>query len=212
MVPGRTGVWVNRMGMPAAKVGAIGVRVARWITSHGIALNVTTDLRYFDLIVPCGLAGSAVTSLAELVAPRGRGIGGGNDRGHSGHAWRRDSSPISAQCSAGRWMARAASPQRFAHERSDWSRTGIQTEVARRERRLRARARRRFAVTLGHLERRSAPVLDLGPANALARAIERRHGVCVEHTGTHDLDRERLADICPARTGRSPPSRSWSTS
>jgi len=66
-IPGRTGVWVDRESGPEAKVGAIGVRVARWITSHGIALNVHTDLRYFGLIVPCGLAGSAVTSLQELV-------------------------------------------------------------------------------------------------------------------------------------------------
>jgi lipoyl(octanoyl) transferase len=72
VVPGRTGVWVERPGSPAAKVGAIGVRVARWITSHGVALNVTTDLRYFELIVPCGLAGSAVTSLAELCPARGQ--------------------------------------------------------------------------------------------------------------------------------------------
>src|SRR5439155_5824521 len=69
VVPGRTGVWVRRpAGLPEAKVGAIGVRVARWITSHGIALNVCPDLGYFGLIVPCGLAGSAVTSLAELLA------------------------------------------------------------------------------------------------------------------------------------------------
>jgi lipoyl(octanoyl) transferase len=67
VVPGRTGVWVRRDGEPEAKVGAIGVRVSRWITSHGIALNVSTDLRYFDLIVPCGLAGTAVTRLADLV-------------------------------------------------------------------------------------------------------------------------------------------------
>ena len=72
VVPGRTGVWVRRRGLPEAKVGAIGVRVSRWITSHGIALNVHTDLRYFDLIVPCGLAGSAVTSLAALL---GRPVG-----------------------------------------------------------------------------------------------------------------------------------------
>jgi lipoyl(octanoyl) transferase len=65
-ISGRTGVWVDRPQRPEAKVGAIGVRVARWITSHGIALNVHTDLRYFDLIVPCGITGSAVTSLAEL--------------------------------------------------------------------------------------------------------------------------------------------------
>jgi lipoyl(octanoyl) transferase len=65
VVPGRTGVWVERAGLPAAKIGAIGVRVARWVTSHGIALNVTTDLAWFGLIVPCGLAGSRVTSIAE---------------------------------------------------------------------------------------------------------------------------------------------------
>jgi len=65
VVPGRTGVWVERGGAaPAAKIAAIGVRVGRWITSHGIALNVTTDLRYFDLIVPCGLRDAAVTSIA----------------------------------------------------------------------------------------------------------------------------------------------------
>jgi lipoyl(octanoyl) transferase len=67
VIPGKTGVWVERDGQDAAKVGAIGVRVARWITSHGIALNVATDLRYFGLIVPCGIAGSAVTSLGELL-------------------------------------------------------------------------------------------------------------------------------------------------
>lgn len=66
VVPGRTGVWVRRERLQEAKVGAIGVRVARWITSHGVALNVRTDLRYFDLIVPCGITGSAVTSLVDL--------------------------------------------------------------------------------------------------------------------------------------------------
>lgn len=60
-VPGKTGVWVDD-----AKVGAIGVRVARWITSHGIAFNVHSDLAFFDLIVPCGLRDSAVTSLTAL--------------------------------------------------------------------------------------------------------------------------------------------------
>jgi len=64
--PGRTGVWVERPGEGAAKVAAIGVRVARWITSHGIALNVHTDLDYFGLIVPCGLQDRAVTSLGAL--------------------------------------------------------------------------------------------------------------------------------------------------
>jgi lipoyl(octanoyl) transferase len=45
----------------------MGVRVARWVTMHGLALNVTTNLAHFDLIVPCGLAGRSVTSLARLL-------------------------------------------------------------------------------------------------------------------------------------------------
>jgi lipoyl(octanoyl) transferase len=70
-VPGLTGVWTRRQGSaPQAKVAAIGVHIGRGITSHGFALNVNTDLDCFRLIVPCGIAGKPVTSLAgERGAP-----------------------------------------------------------------------------------------------------------------------------------------------
>jgi lipoyl(octanoyl) transferase len=60
--PGAPGVWVEN-----EKLAAMGVHVSRWITSHGFAFNVSTDLSYFERIVPCGLRGRGVTSLQQLL-------------------------------------------------------------------------------------------------------------------------------------------------
>jgi lipoyl(octanoyl) transferase len=82
---GKTGIWVTneetdftkrtqssrREPILAEKLGAIGVHISRWVTSHGFAYNVATDLRNFDLIVPCGIAGRRATSLEKLL---GRGV------------------------------------------------------------------------------------------------------------------------------------------
>jgi lipoyl(octanoyl) transferase len=65
-LPGRTGVWVGPDGREE-KVAAIGVRISRWITSHGFALNVGTNLTHFQLIVPCGIADRGVTSVERLL-------------------------------------------------------------------------------------------------------------------------------------------------
>lgn len=64
-IPGLTGVWVGDR-----KVCAIGIKVSRWISMHGFALNVDTDLGFFDVIVPCGIRDRGVTSLAELLGGR----------------------------------------------------------------------------------------------------------------------------------------------
>jgi len=74
-VAGCTGVWTAPASADDAcsekeKLGAIGVHISRWVTSHGLAYNVCTDLRYFDLIVPCGIAGCRGASLEKLLGRR----------------------------------------------------------------------------------------------------------------------------------------------
>ena len=82
-VSGRTGVWVDvekenevvevqdvKEMKEEEKLAAIGVHLSRWVTSHGFAYNVSTDLRYFDLIVPCGIAGKRATSLEKVLGRR----------------------------------------------------------------------------------------------------------------------------------------------
>ena len=61
--PGKTGVWID-VGTPfARKICAMGVRASRWVTMHGFALNINTDLSYFENIIPCGISDNSVTSL-----------------------------------------------------------------------------------------------------------------------------------------------------
>jgi lipoyl(octanoyl) transferase len=70
-IPGLTGVWTAGGGlsqageMPEAKIAALGVHIARGVSSHGLALNVNTDLSFFNLIVPCGISAKPVTSMAN---------------------------------------------------------------------------------------------------------------------------------------------------
>lgn len=64
---GKTGVWVKTPRGAEEKLAAIGVHISRWVTSHGFAYNVSTDLRYFDLIVPCGITDRKPTSLEKIL-------------------------------------------------------------------------------------------------------------------------------------------------
>jgi lipoyl(octanoyl) transferase len=63
---GRVGVWVNDLGGKEAKIAALGIRVRKWVSYHGIALNVAPDLTHYNGIVPCGISGYGVTSLKAL--------------------------------------------------------------------------------------------------------------------------------------------------
>src|SRR5208282_3713887 len=76
-VEGQHGVWIDTAA-GEEKLAALGVHMSRWVTSHGFAYNVSTDLRYFDLIVPCGIAGKRATSLERAL---GRSVPAGEVRG-----------------------------------------------------------------------------------------------------------------------------------
>lgn len=65
-VDGRIGIWCDTRTGQEAKIGAIGVRIRRWVTMHGFAVNISPDLSHFAGIVPCGIAEYPVTSLADL--------------------------------------------------------------------------------------------------------------------------------------------------
>ena len=65
----RVGVWVDRLDGSEAKIAAIGIRIRRWVTFHGISLNVAPDLSHFDAIIPCGISNLGVTSFEDLQMP-----------------------------------------------------------------------------------------------------------------------------------------------
>lgn len=68
--PGETGVWLG-IGTPfSRKICAMGIRASRWVTMHGLALNINTDLSYFDNIIPCGIKGKGITSMQKEIGKK----------------------------------------------------------------------------------------------------------------------------------------------
>ena len=65
--PGETGVWLESNSPNSRKICAIGVKTSRWVTMHGFALNVDTDLRYYNYIIPCGIKGKGITSINQEI-------------------------------------------------------------------------------------------------------------------------------------------------
>ncbi len=66
-INGETGVWVKDKSNSPKKICAFGIKASRWVTMHGLALNVNTDLKYFDYIIPCGISDKGVTSIKETL-------------------------------------------------------------------------------------------------------------------------------------------------
>jgi lipoate-protein ligase B len=93
-VEGRHGIWAE-LASGEEKLAAVGVHLSRWVTSHGFAYNVSTDLRYFDLIVPCGISDRRATSLERLL---GRAVREGEVRErlalHFGEIFQREMVPM----------------------------------------------------------------------------------------------------------------------
>ena len=69
-VEGLTGVWVNHRSKSPKKICAMGVKTSRWVTMHGLALNVNTELKYFENIIPCGIQGKDVTSIEKEIGKK----------------------------------------------------------------------------------------------------------------------------------------------
>jgi lipoyl(octanoyl) transferase len=123
-VEGRHGIWVESAS-GEEKLAAIGVHLSRWVTSHGFAYNVSTDLRYFDLIVPCGIAGRRATSLESVLA-RSVSDSEVHERlaQHFGEIFQAEMMPITLS-----ELKRAIGSARVKRERSD--NVSTETEVLR---------------------------------------------------------------------------------
>jgi len=116
-VAGATGVWVGR-----EKVAAIGVGVKRWVTHHGFALNVATDLALFDTIVPCGLVGRGVTSIERLLD---RGVSMEEAASRVTAAWPAVFAARLVEVSAQQWASAVRSGSSLAITRSRNTRTTV---------------------------------------------------------------------------------------
>jgi lipoyl(octanoyl) transferase len=120
-IEGLSGAWVG-----ADKLGAVGVRISRWITSHGFAFNVMTDLDFFNLIVPCGITSGGVTSLARATGrPIQMADAAASLVRHFGDVF--GCEPVDAVGSRVRWMARS---MKMIHRPTVLTLVGVATVIA----------------------------------------------------------------------------------